>query len=295
MKTAAALLVDALFAGCSRSSHVLVGIQRPPISPGQVRTYNHPPERYEEVAIIGASSRQSFSPGDQAKTDTVIQRLKTQAAQVGANGVLIQGLGEQYAGSVGRGFSFRPPLATRPSLPASECLPAFSTRPARAWRFTSRRRRKYPVLKGSLMSLQLLCCALCRTAFTSTGARVERTRRGWLAVRHQDCGALRELAPNAYGHAGAAVAWPSTWRRKKLIPVALPPGRARLTTRPSRAETRLGDRKDNPLLDETCPELSASIGRCRILRPQLNIAERENARRAWFILSRNPKSRMLIS
>jgi hypothetical protein len=104
MKTAAALLVVLLIAGCSTSSHVLVGTQRPPIAPDQVRLYTHPPERYEEVAIVGASSRQSFSPGDQAKIDKVIQRLKKEAGQLGANGVLIQGLGDQYAGSVGSSF-----------------------------------------------------------------------------------------------------------------------------------------------------------------------------------------------
>ena len=104
MKMPTALLVLALITGCSTSSHVLVGTQRPPISPEQVRIYTHPPEHYEEVAIVGASSRQSFSPGDQAKTDKVIQRLKKEAGQLGANGVLLQGLGDQYAGSVGSGF-----------------------------------------------------------------------------------------------------------------------------------------------------------------------------------------------
>jgi len=104
MKTIPALLITLLFAGCSTSSHVLVGTQRPPIAPNQVRIYTHTPEHYEEVAIVGASSRQSFSPGDQAKIDKVILRLKTQAAQLGANGVLIQGLGDQYAGSIGSGF-----------------------------------------------------------------------------------------------------------------------------------------------------------------------------------------------
>jgi hypothetical protein len=41
---------------------------------------------------------------------------------------------------------------------------------------------------------QLLWCARCRTAFIFTGARVERTEGGKLAVRHLDCGALNELA-----------------------------------------------------------------------------------------------------
>jgi hypothetical protein len=43
---------------------------------------------------------------------------------------------------------------------------------------------------------QILWCARCRTAFTFTGARVERAAAGRVAVRHQDCGALNELAPS---------------------------------------------------------------------------------------------------
>jgi hypothetical protein len=45
------------------------------------------------------------------------------------------------------------------------------------------------------MPLQILWCASCRTVFTFTGARVERTPDGRLAVRHQDCGALNEIVP----------------------------------------------------------------------------------------------------
>ena len=46
--------------------------------------------------------------------------------------------------------------------------------------------------------LQILWCARCSCAFTFTGARVERTQGGKLAVRHLDleCGALNELAAN---------------------------------------------------------------------------------------------------
>jgi hypothetical protein len=104
MRMTIAVAVVAILAGCFASSHVLIGTQRPPIAPEQVRLYTHPPDHYEEVAIVQSSSKQSFTPGDQAKIDKVIQRLKEQAAQLGANGVLIEGLGEQATGSVGTGF-----------------------------------------------------------------------------------------------------------------------------------------------------------------------------------------------
>jgi hypothetical protein len=51
------------------------------------------------------------------------------------------------------------------------------------------------------MSLQFLWCARCRTAFTFTGARVERATGGKAAVRHK-CGALNELAPNGTSEDG---------------------------------------------------------------------------------------------
>ena len=52
------------------------------------------------------------------------------------------------------------------------------------------------------MPLQILWCARCHTAFTFTGARVERTVGGKLAARHTDCGAVNELAPNGTSEAG---------------------------------------------------------------------------------------------
>ena len=90
----------ALLAGCANSSHIITGQTRPPIDPSQVRLYDRPPTKYEEIAIIDASSRGSFAIGDQAKIDTVVARLKEQAAQLGANGVLLQGTGNESGGGV---------------------------------------------------------------------------------------------------------------------------------------------------------------------------------------------------
>ncbi|HEY4445556.1 MAG TPA: hypothetical protein VGN30_14815 [Steroidobacteraceae bacterium] len=40
-----------------------------------------------------------------AKIDKVIERLKDEAAKLGANGVLLHGVGDQAGGSVGAGIS----------------------------------------------------------------------------------------------------------------------------------------------------------------------------------------------
>jgi hypothetical protein len=90
-------------AGCV-SSHVLIGQPRPPIAPDQVRIYWHPPAQYDEIALLDTSSRHSFSITAQGKTDAVIERLKEEAAKLGANGVLLDGVADQSAGSVSTGF-----------------------------------------------------------------------------------------------------------------------------------------------------------------------------------------------
>jgi hypothetical protein len=98
-----AALAFAALSGCV-SSHVIVGKVRPPISPDQVQIYLHPPAgKYEEVALLDSNSRNSFTFSAQGKTNAVIQRLKEEAAKLGANGILLNGVGDMAAGSVGTG------------------------------------------------------------------------------------------------------------------------------------------------------------------------------------------------
>lgn len=90
--------------GCV-SSHVMIGQPRPAIAPETVKIYFRPPAgKYEEIALLDTSSRHSFSITAQGKTDAVIARLKEEAAKLGANGVLLEGIGDQSAGSVSTGF-----------------------------------------------------------------------------------------------------------------------------------------------------------------------------------------------
>jgi uncharacterized protein YbjQ (UPF0145 family) len=62
-----------------------------------------PPRLFEKIATIDASSQGSLT-FTQQKMDKAIQRLKEEAAKVGANGVLPQGSGSQSVGSVGSDF-----------------------------------------------------------------------------------------------------------------------------------------------------------------------------------------------
>jgi hypothetical protein len=92
-----------LLAACSTSSHVLVGTARPPISPDSVRVYRQPPLRYEEIATLNATSQGSFAITGQQNMDKAIERLKAEAAKLGANGVLLGEVHDQQTGSIGTG------------------------------------------------------------------------------------------------------------------------------------------------------------------------------------------------
>ena len=101
------LLLAALLAGaaaaCSTSSHVLIGTARPAISPESVRVYWSPPPKYEEVATVNATSQGSLALTSQQNMDKAVQRLKVEAAKLGANGVLLQGVQDTHTGSIGAG------------------------------------------------------------------------------------------------------------------------------------------------------------------------------------------------
>ncbi len=90
-------------AACAPSSHIVVGIVRPAISPSEVKIYLQPPPAFEEIAVLNASADSMFGAGGQGTVDKVIQRLKEEAAKLGANGVILEGMSDQQTGSLGGG------------------------------------------------------------------------------------------------------------------------------------------------------------------------------------------------
>ena len=98
-----ALVLFAILAGCSTSSHVMIGKARTPIPVARVMVYMEPPPKYEQIAIIDASSEGSMQFSDQAMIDTALGRLKKEAAKLGANGVLFQGTGDKPGMVIGTG------------------------------------------------------------------------------------------------------------------------------------------------------------------------------------------------
>ena len=98
LRTLTAALLALTLAACA-TSHILTGQPRAPIDPAQVRVYfDPPPAGYEEIALLETRSG-AFTYGEQNKTDQVIDKLRVEAAKLGANGVLFQDSVEGYGGS----------------------------------------------------------------------------------------------------------------------------------------------------------------------------------------------------
>ena len=106
----AALLISLLGTACANyhSSHVMIGTARPPVDPSQVQIYLRPPAGSEEIAIVTADSRGSFRWSSQGTTDLTLERLKREAARLGANGLLNLNLGEPWAtpATLGTGVAY---------------------------------------------------------------------------------------------------------------------------------------------------------------------------------------------
>jgi hypothetical protein len=98
-----AALASMLLGSCATSSHVLVGTPRPPISPDLVKVYTQPPDKYEQIATINASSSGSMALTSQQNMDKAIERMKAEAAKLGANAILLQGVQDQQSGAIGTG------------------------------------------------------------------------------------------------------------------------------------------------------------------------------------------------
>ena len=82
---------------CYPVSHVIVGDTQPPIDYTNVKVYIDYPNNYEKIAIIEASSDLAFKDisidiTHQQKTNKALERLKKEAALLGANGIVIQNI-----------------------------------------------------------------------------------------------------------------------------------------------------------------------------------------------------------
>ena len=98
-----ALMVSLLGVGGCAVTHetsVLIGKARPRTVPEQVKLYTKAPAKYEEIAIISADAAHDFM-NKQSLLNKSVANLKAEAAKVGANGILLDVLGDITVGSSG--------------------------------------------------------------------------------------------------------------------------------------------------------------------------------------------------
>lgn len=98
-KTITVFTAFVLLFGCATGSSIITGTKRPAINPSEVTIYLDPPADYENIGIIEVSSEVGFSR--QKAQDRAMEALKSRAAKVGANGVLLTNTGSQTVGTAG--------------------------------------------------------------------------------------------------------------------------------------------------------------------------------------------------
>ncbi|ROP76208.1 hypothetical protein EDF74_1858 [Stenotrophomonas rhizophila] len=91
IRCAALLGLALLSAGCASTSKVMLGQARSPVDPATVQIYSTPPAGSQEIAQLESASAVGF--GTQGQTDAAVMRLKREAAALGANGVILMGVG----------------------------------------------------------------------------------------------------------------------------------------------------------------------------------------------------------
>jgi hypothetical protein len=102
LRSIAALLATFFITACA--THVtMIGPARPPISPATVRFYETPPRHYEQIAIINSSAGTTWLFPDRGSLDEAIADLRTEAAGLGANGVLLQEVYDRPVGGLSVG------------------------------------------------------------------------------------------------------------------------------------------------------------------------------------------------
>lgn len=117
MRAVCIAVVMAVLGGCAvtNETSVLVGTPRAATTPDRVKLYSTPPKKYTDIAIISANAAHDFMD-KQALMDTAVQNAKKEAAKVGANGILLDGLGDYQVGS--SGLVMMQPVGTNRGTPA---------------------------------------------------------------------------------------------------------------------------------------------------------------------------------
>jgi hypothetical protein len=95
--------MTAAIAGCASSTQLLTGSPRPPLPAGEVRVYTQAPQSFQEIAVLRASRQSVSSAGGERAIEKMIETMKSQAAVLGANGLLLEDLSDANGLALGTG------------------------------------------------------------------------------------------------------------------------------------------------------------------------------------------------
>jgi hypothetical protein len=107
-------LVVLAVGACASGSAIVTGNTRAPIAPEQVRIYLESPAEFEVIGLVNASSDAGWT--EQDSQDYAVKELKSQAAKLGANGVLLVSSGDRtttYIGGQGTSYLYAVPVTAK--------------------------------------------------------------------------------------------------------------------------------------------------------------------------------------
>ncbi|MDM0085112.1 hypothetical protein QTI17_31455 [Variovorax sp. J31P179] len=105
--------------GVTHETSVLVGTPRTPTTSEQVRLYTSPPKKYTDIALICSDAAYDYMD-TQAWLETAVFNAKTEAAKIGANGILLNRLGGFRFG--GSSFFLLQPSLARDELVSGKAI-----------------------------------------------------------------------------------------------------------------------------------------------------------------------------
>lgn len=110
-----------VLASCT-STHVMVGTARPPTNPDSVRIYHTPPAKYEEIALIESDNVGTSGFTQQGRVNSAMKRLRENAAGLGANGIILQGIRDGGGSTVVSGYAAPNGAFTATAIPTGHLV-----------------------------------------------------------------------------------------------------------------------------------------------------------------------------
>jgi len=96
----AVIFFSSFLFSCVSGSYIIAGDPRPPTNPTNVKIYFDPPEKYETLGLVEAFMGHGLYKMEKTQ-NKVINKLKSMAAKIGSNGVLLTTAGDKVTGTSG--------------------------------------------------------------------------------------------------------------------------------------------------------------------------------------------------